>query len=95
MADPDRLRIVNLLRLGPKSVGEISESLDSELVNVSHHLGVLRTNHIVLVEKQGRHRVYRLNPELIPDAKLSLLDFGCCRLEMDKAWKPVDPHRAE
>ena len=89
VADPDRLRIVNLLRQGPQTVSEMSESLDIELVNVSHHLGVLRASDIVLVEKQGRHRSYRLNPEVIPDSKLSLLDFGCCRLEMDKAWKPA------
>lgn len=91
MADPDRLRIVNLLRLGPKTVSEMSESLEIELVNVSHHLGVLRSSDIVFSEKQGRHRLYRLNPEMIPDSKSSSLDFGCCRLELDKAWKPPAP----
>jgi DNA-binding transcriptional ArsR family regulator len=88
MADPDRLRIVTALRTGPKAVGELAESLPMELANVSHHLGVLRVSQIVLVEKQGRQRVYRLNPEVSPDPALPTLEFGCCRLELDKSWKP-------
>jgi DNA-binding transcriptional ArsR family regulator len=88
MADPDRLRIVTALRGGPKSVGELADSLPMELANASHHLGVLRTSQIVLVEKQGRQRVYRLNPEVSPDPTATTLEFGCCRLELDKSWKP-------
>ena len=60
------------------------------IANVSHHLGVLRANDIVRVEKDGQHRVYSLNPELIEDLKTSTLNFGCCRLEIDQSWKPSE-----
>jgi DNA-binding transcriptional ArsR family regulator len=89
VADPDRLRIVDCLRMGELTVGDISAILPMEIANVSHHLGVLRVNDIVRVEKQGRHRVYSLNPDLVGDLKASTLNFGCCRLEIDQAWKPA------
>jgi DNA-binding transcriptional ArsR family regulator len=85
VADPDRLRVVNLLKSGPLTVGEMCERLPMELAKLSHHLGVLRSSDIVQFDKQGRHRVYRLNPEV--SSNLDSLDFGCCRLELDKTWK--------
>ena len=42
LADPDRLRIVNLLLGGSKNVSELAGELDTAIVNVSHHLQVLR-----------------------------------------------------
>lgn len=88
MADPERLKIVQCLREGPKNVSEIAEKLGAEVVNVSHHLGVLRNAGIALDEKHGRFVVYRLNPDVFqPDAKAGRpehLDFGCCRLEIPK-----------
>src|SRR5947199_23596 len=42
LADPERLRIVGLLRDGPMNVSELAVQLASQVVNVSHHLGVLR-----------------------------------------------------
>jgi len=90
VADPDRLRVVNLLRQGPLTVGEMCEKLPMELAKLSHHLGVLRSSDIVQFAKQGRHRIYRLNPEVSSaDLSAGSLDFGCCRLELDKTWKPA------
>ena len=66
MAEPERLKIVQCLRGGPKNVGEIAELLGSEVVNVSHHLGVLRNAGIALDERHGRFIVYRLNPKFHP-----------------------------
>ena len=47
-----------LLRSGPHNVTEIAEHLGIALVNVSHHLNVLRHGGIVASEKQGRFVVY-------------------------------------
>ena len=88
VADPDRLRVVNLLRGGPLTVGEMCDRLPMELAKLSHHLGVLRASDIVHYEKQGRHRVYCLNPEVASDLGAGALDFGCCILQLDKTWKP-------
>jgi DNA-binding transcriptional ArsR family regulator len=88
LADPDRLRIVRCLRDGPKNVSEIAADLDALVVNISHHLGVLRQAGLVQDEKQGRYVVYHLHPDVYqPGAKdcaTEQLDLGCCRLEIPK-----------
>ena len=88
VADPDRLRVVNLLRAGPLTVGEMCDKLTMDLAKLSHHLGVLRASDIVHFDKQGRHRVYRLNPDVASNLSAGALDFGCCTLQIDKTWKP-------
>jgi len=86
MADPERLKIVQFLRAGPKNVGEIAAELGEEIVNVSHHLGVLRNAGIALDKRHGRFIVYRLHPDVFQTGpktgKAEHLDFGCCRLEI-------------
>jgi DNA-binding transcriptional ArsR family regulator len=88
VADPDRLRIIQGLRDGPKNVGELAALLGIEMVNVSHHLSVLRHAGLVEDEKQGRFVLYRLHPEVFQSTSVArpidYLDFGCCRLEIPK-----------
>jgi ArsR family transcriptional regulator len=88
LADPERLRIIHCLRGGERNVSELAALLDAEVVNVSHHLGVLRHACLVLDEKKGRFVVYRLHPDVFhgPNAGESVehLDLGCCRLELPK-----------
>jgi ArsR family transcriptional regulator len=89
VADPERLRIIQCLRAGPKNVGELAALLGAEVANVSHHLGVLRGGGLVLDEKCGRHVVYRLHPDVFQSARDSeYLDFGCCRLQIPKGDGP-------
>jgi DNA-binding transcriptional ArsR family regulator len=86
LADPERLRIIDCLRQGPRNVTDISRELAADIVNVSHHLGVLRGAGLVLDEKHGRFVVYQLHPEVFDKggARKEHLDLGCCRLEMPK-----------
>ena len=89
LADPERLRIIECLRSGPKNVGEIADMLESVIVKISHHLGVLKQADVVLDEKHGRFVVYRLNHAVYQPTGTSEgtehLDLGCCRLEIPKA----------
>jgi ArsR family transcriptional regulator len=89
LADPERLRIIECLRAGPKKVGEIADMLDTVIANISHHLGVLKKADLVLDEKQGRFVAYRLNPAVYrpaePTEDTEHLDLGCCSLEIPKA----------
>jgi ArsR family transcriptional regulator len=88
LADPERLRIIHCLRGGARNVTELAGLLEAEVVNVSHHLGVLRHAGLVLDEKQGRFVVYRLHPDIFRPARGAAspehLDLGCCRLEIPK-----------
>jgi DNA-binding transcriptional ArsR family regulator len=60
LGEPSRLRIVDLLRAGPASVGEIADTLGIRQPQVSKHLRVLDDSGIVTVEPRARHRIYRL-----------------------------------
>ena len=86
LADADRLKIVQVLRAGPKNVGEIAAELAAEIANVSHHLQILKRERIVETEKQGRFVVYRLHPEVFEATRTTAdcLDLGCCKLELPK-----------
>jgi ArsR family transcriptional regulator len=86
LADADRLRIVQVLRGGPRNVSEISAALSSDIANVSHHLQILKREKIVETQKQGRFVVYRLHPDVFAEqtASADCLDFGCCKLELPK-----------
>ena len=65
LADPKRLMLLHELRHGPKSVGELAESLDLKQSNTSQHLGVLRKAGVVVTERAGNTVYYRLvNPKI-------------------------------
>jgi DNA-binding transcriptional ArsR family regulator len=60
LAEPNRFRIVELLRSEPRSVNEIGERLDLSQPLVSKHLRTLREAGLVDVEPRARQRVYEL-----------------------------------
>jgi len=86
LADPDRLKIVQCLQGGPRTVTEVTAALGKEMANVSHHLRVLAHAGLVLDEKHGKFVSYRLHPELYKPgdtaAGSDTIDLGCCRLEL-------------
>ena len=63
LGEPNRLRIVELLRKGPSSVNEIAERLGLSQPLVSKHLRVLREAGIVRVRAEAQQRLYELRPE--------------------------------
>ena len=63
LAEPNRLLIVELLREGPLSVGEITERLGFNQPQASKHLKVLSEAGIVEVEAVTNRRIYKLRPE--------------------------------
>ena len=60
LAEPNRLRIVELLRDGPRPVGEIAGQLRLRQPQVSKHLRVLSNAGIVKVKPVAQLRVYQL-----------------------------------
>lgn len=60
LAEPNRYRIVELLRSGARSVNDIGDRLDMSQPLVSKHLRVLREAGLVDVEPRARQRVYEL-----------------------------------
>jgi DNA-binding transcriptional ArsR family regulator len=63
LAEPNRFRIVELLRDGPASVGEIAERLPLRQPQTSKHLKTLAEAGLVAVRAVAQHRVFELRPE--------------------------------
>lgn len=60
LANPTRIAIVELLRDGEQSAGQLVEKLGIEQANASQHLAVLRTKQIVVSRKVGNQVYYSL-----------------------------------
>lgn len=63
LAEPNRLHIVELLRDGPLTVGEIADRLGIRQPQASKHLKVLTDNGILEVKAEANRRIYGLRPE--------------------------------
>ena len=66
MANPTRLKIMNLLRAGEKSVEELKRRLGLPKANLSQRLGMLRQRGIVSTRRAGLNIYYKVtNPKMI------------------------------
>ena len=63
LADPTRRRIVEVLRAGELSVGELVQAVDIGQPGVSRQLAILEDADFVTVRPDGRRRYYALRPE--------------------------------
>ncbi|MCU1655419.1 MAG: putative transcriptional regulator [Pseudonocardiales bacterium] len=67
LAEPNRRRILDLLRQRERPVGELVAELNASQPAVSKHLRVLREAGLVAVTTDAQRRLYRLNPEPLKD----------------------------
>jgi DNA-binding transcriptional ArsR family regulator len=63
LADPTRRAVLDLLRRGSQPAGEIAGAFPVSRPAISKHLRLLRRAHLVREHREGRHRVYQLNPD--------------------------------
>lgn len=73
LSDASRLAIVEALRPGPRSVGEIVDATGLGQSNASNHLACLLDCGLVVREQRGRHAFYRLADARVDDL-LALAD---------------------
>jgi DNA-binding transcriptional ArsR family regulator len=63
LADPTRRAVLDLLRSGTRPAGDIARAFPISRPAISKHLRILRHAHLVEERREGRHRMYHLNPE--------------------------------
>jgi len=63
LADPTRRAVLDLLRQGSQPAGRVAQAFSISRPAVSKHLRLLRRAHLVEERREGRHRIYQLNPE--------------------------------
>ena len=63
LADPARLRIVEMMKSGECAVGDIVDRMDIQQSGVSRHLRILAEAGIVQMRPDGQRRLYSLRKE--------------------------------
>jgi len=63
LADPTRRAVLDLLRRGSQPAGQIASAFPVSRPAISKQLRLLRRAQLVREHREGRHRVYQLNPE--------------------------------
>lgn len=63
LADPTRRAVLDLLRRGAQPAGQIANAFPVSRPAISKHLRLLRRAHLVREHREGRNRIYHLNPE--------------------------------
>jgi DNA-binding transcriptional ArsR family regulator len=84
IAEPRRQAILRLVRDKPQSVGEIGQHFDISQQAVSQHLQVLAEAGLVDVRREGKRRLYVVNPrglETLDRFLASLWPSGLRRLK--------------
>jgi DNA-binding transcriptional ArsR family regulator len=89
LGEESRLRALRLLFKEQLGVTEISKRLRMSQYNVSKHLRIMREAGLLVVEKQGKQRLYTVAGKLKNQvaANNNVLDLGCCTFRFDKLPK--------
>src|SRR3977135_1978727 len=75
LADETRRGILELLRTGPRTSGEIADRFHSSWPTISRHLAVLRAAGLVVTERQGQEIYYELNTSVFEDLVQHLMGW--------------------
>ncbi|MEE1279848.1 MAG: autorepressor SdpR family transcription factor [Oscillospiraceae bacterium] len=70
LSDPTRREILNLLRDGRKSAGEIGECFDITGAAISRHLSVLKEADLIRDKRDGKFIIYELNASVLEEIML-------------------------
>lgn len=92
LAEPNRRRIAELLRDGPRTVGEIADRLGLRQPQASKHLKVLAESGILEVKAEGNRRIYKLRPAPFQELESWVRSFH--RI-MEERFDKLDDHLQE
>ncbi len=75
ISDPTRRRILQYLRGGSRTAGELAQHAGIARTALSHHLTVLKLADLVRVERRGQFQVYSLNTTVFQDLMTEILGW--------------------
>jgi DNA-binding transcriptional ArsR family regulator len=75
LADPIRREILNLLKAGRLSAGEITEHFDVTAAAISRHLSVLKEADLIRDTRQGKFIFYEINTSVLEETLLWIKDL--------------------
>ena len=75
LSDPIRREILNLLKGGRLSAGEITEHFDVTAASISRHLSVLKEANLIRDQRQGKFIYYDINTSVLEETLLWIKDL--------------------
>ena len=75
LSDPTRRRILELLKKGPMSAGELGKEFDMTGATMSHHLTILKKAGLVQDNKKGTFIYYEINTSVMEDLLSWVVSF--------------------
>lgn len=75
LADPIRREILNLLKNGKMSAGEITDHFDVTGASISRHLSVLKEADLIRDTREGKFIIYELNASVLEEIMLWITDL--------------------
>ena len=75
LADPTRREILNLLKSGTLSAGEITDHFDITAAAISRHLSVLKEADLIEDNREGKYIYYTLNASVLEEIMLWITDL--------------------
>lgn len=75
LADPIRREILNMLKSGRLSAGEIVEHFDVTGASISRHLSVLKDADLIRDTREGKYIYYELNASVLEEIMLWITDL--------------------
>ena len=75
LADPTRREILNLLKGGSMSAGEIAERFPMTGAAISRHLSVLKEADLIQETREGKFIYYELNASVLEEIMLWITDL--------------------
>ncbi|WP_372367303.1 ArsR/SmtB family transcription factor [Candidatus Uabimicrobium sp. HlEnr_7] len=75
LANGDRIRIIEELRISEKDVNTLQSILGTSSSRVSQHLSQLKSHKLVKERRQGKHKFYSLAKSEIADWLMGGLDY--------------------
>ena len=75
LSDPIRREILNLLKAGRMSAGDISDHFDVTGAAVSRHLSVLKDADLIRDTREGKYIIYDLNVSVLEEIMLWITDL--------------------
>ena len=75
LADPTRRKILNLLKNGRMSAGEITDCFSVTAASISRHLSVLKEADLIRDSREGKFIYYQLNTSVLEEIMLWLTDL--------------------
>lgn len=75
LADPIRRAILNLLKKGPITAGDIQSHFDVTFASISRHLSVLKDADLIRDRREGKYIYYELNASILEEVLLWIYEL--------------------